>query len=704
MKALTILLIAFFLLSLSGLYAQTYVNANATGNNDGSSWTDAYTDLSNAISNAALNEEIWVAAGTYVPSSPAGREATFGITKNVKLYGGFAGMETQLSERNPQANLSLLSGDVNGDDVVSNGSLLNRSDNVYHIMKINDMPDSTAIIDGFTFTGGHADGPAVDDMSGGAIHTQSDMLIRNCVFSKNFCTYLGGAVFADGGSGMGLRVTNCSFEKNRSNFSAGAMYISAVPQFLVDSCEFRENQCQPAQGLGRGGAIYASNSSGTFLSNLFSQNTAKSIAGGLGLVSTKNTGFSYRVSQCEFINNQSSSGGGMYISVNGDNDNILVDACEFSENLSVGSSNSSGGGIGLIHTANANPSGNSIRIEECLFKQNSSSGYGGGIELVNNDGQGNTLQIANCEFFENTADRTGGGISIYTPNDDNTFSLDQCHFKHNSSRGAMAVVIGKESGLGLSPTQECTISNCLFTDHIASDTLPVLRAEYARINIINVTIADNKGTGISVFGSGEITLQNNILFNPGYPAYRIARATNQANVSITSAGGNLVGDGTLNRWLGANDLSDTDPKFEVGTYQPAFYSPAVDLGFFYPGFLPTDIDLAGNTRWQGKNLDAGAYESPFTTSIKDLIVHDNSLTMYPVPVKSLATFELDNTWRGQVSMKVFNSLGQQVLQQNYSKQQNQVNWQIDFSHLAVGTYQLVVTDGIEAAVKSFVKK
>uniref|UniRef100_UPI0026EF5573 hypothetical protein n=1 Tax=Nonlabens dokdonensis TaxID=328515 RepID=UPI0026EF5573 len=81
------LLIISFLLSLS-MSAQIFVNASATGANDGSSWTDAYTDLQTALANDTNGDNIWIAAGTYTPGNSI--TSLFNLDQpNVTLYGGF---------------------------------------------------------------------------------------------------------------------------------------------------------------------------------------------------------------------------------------------------------------------------------------------------------------------------------------------------------------------------------------------------------------------------------------------------------------------------------------------------------------------------------------------------------------------------------------------------------------------------------------
>lgn len=80
------------------------------------------------------NDRIWVAAGTYKPSTDASgnasptdsRTKTFVMKAGVKIYGSFAGTETDLSERTSSvmaANRSVLSGDLSGNDVISGAAI-----------------------------------------------------------------------------------------------------------------------------------------------------------------------------------------------------------------------------------------------------------------------------------------------------------------------------------------------------------------------------------------------------------------------------------------------------------------------------------------------------------------------------------------------------------------------------------------------------
>jgi hypothetical protein len=77
-----------------------YVRSGATGANDGSSWADAYTSLQSALAVAVSGDQIWVAAGRYTPTTGTDRNASFALKDGVAVYGGFAGTEALLSQRN----------------------------------------------------------------------------------------------------------------------------------------------------------------------------------------------------------------------------------------------------------------------------------------------------------------------------------------------------------------------------------------------------------------------------------------------------------------------------------------------------------------------------------------------------------------------------------------------------------------------------
>jgi hypothetical protein len=118
---------------------------------DGSSWATAYAGLAAALANDASGDDIWLAAGTYKPTTGTTRTARFDVDNGVAIYGGFDGTETALDQRDPDANPTILSGDigVEGDS----------SDNSYGIMVLR-YGSSTTVIDGLILEKAYSDSTA----------------------------------------------------------------------------------------------------------------------------------------------------------------------------------------------------------------------------------------------------------------------------------------------------------------------------------------------------------------------------------------------------------------------------------------------------------------------------------------------------------------------------------------------------------------
>ncbi len=242
-----------------------YVKPVASGNGDGSSWGNASGDLQ-AVLNISSNEDyIFIAGGIYKPNRKPNatevitlndRDNAFVINNNVKIYGGFAGTETTIEERdlaNP-ANNTILSGDFNGDDAIaSSGETLtfsNNEENAYHvIVSINS--GGFAEIDGIIIKGGNANGTGAitgiesethygfgrseaGGLIGGGI---SD--IRNCVFTENYASFIGGAmrIYEDLYSpSYNVRISNTIFYKNKADEGSAIRYSKHVNPLLMDNC------------------------------------------------------------------------------------------------------------------------------------------------------------------------------------------------------------------------------------------------------------------------------------------------------------------------------------------------------------------------------------------------------------------------------------------------------------------------------------
>lgn len=193
MKKLYFTLFAIYL-SLNAI-AQTivYVDIDATGNNDGTSWQNAYTNLNTALSNGFQNSQIWVAEGTYYLT---GTNDSFLIENGEEIFGGFNGTETALNQRDFRNNLTILSGDVNENDSGAPSSTnATMTDNAKNIVKIYS-PLQHVVLDGLTIEG---------------------------AFST---TAVGGGIYVINNNLDGLRIQNCIIKKNVSANRAGLLYYA----------------------------------------------------------------------------------------------------------------------------------------------------------------------------------------------------------------------------------------------------------------------------------------------------------------------------------------------------------------------------------------------------------------------------------------------------------------------------------------------
>ena len=269
-----------------------YVDQNAGGLDNGSSWANAFTDLQSALGAATPGYEIWVAAGTYKPTTGTDRSASFSLKKEVEILGGFSGKEALQSERNPQLNVTILSGDI--------GLPGDPSDNSAHVVQAQSV-DGTAVLDGFTIQGGNANGPMTDNAGGGisifySNPTLSNLTLENnsagtgsAIYNYNSSPALmnvtvqnntglegsrGGAITNDTNSSPSL--TNVTFHNNTAAFIGGAMLNFTSNPTLVN-VTFVGNAVSSIPS--RGGAIYNWQSNPILKNVTFTGNSATDGAG-----------------------------------------------------------------------------------------------------------------------------------------------------------------------------------------------------------------------------------------------------------------------------------------------------------------------------------------------------------------------------------------------------------------------------------------
>jgi len=273
-----------------------FVKASAPPGGDGTSWSTACADLQEALTAAAgsggTTSEIWVAAGTYRPSQRTSvglpRYESFPLSSGLAIYGGFAGTETARDQRDPHpaTNGTVLSGDLAGDDAPDAGRWHpTRADNGYHVVTASGT-DASAVLDGFTITGGHSNGsgggvriinasPTLTRcwfarnwaVSGGGVYSDGGSpTLMGCTFSGNSADYLGGGMSSGNGT---PRLTNCVFTGNSAGNSGGGIRVASGAVTLTN-CTFFANR----GGIEGGGVRSASDELLTLTSCIFWGNTA----------------------------------------------------------------------------------------------------------------------------------------------------------------------------------------------------------------------------------------------------------------------------------------------------------------------------------------------------------------------------------------------------------------------------------------------
>lgn len=245
--------------------SRRYATVLGAGAKDGLSWGSAYdgTQLQSAINESCVNE-VWVAKGIYKPTVQVGgtgtRFQTFQMKNGVAIYGGFAGTESLVSERADYgeggANETILSGDLNGDDNYTNNPWTGIAENCYHVFyhPLGLNLNTTAVLDGFTISGGNADsGYDPHYLGGGMYNYGSSPKLNNITFQHNAASQSyggGGAIYMRNSSPM---ATNITLQFNTSYYGGGI--------YLQQGCEpsFTNWLISNNYASGRGGGVYNAN-------------------------------------------------------------------------------------------------------------------------------------------------------------------------------------------------------------------------------------------------------------------------------------------------------------------------------------------------------------------------------------------------------------------------------------------------------------
>jgi len=371
-----------------------YVDDDATGANDGTSWADAYLYLQDALADANESPkpvEIHVAQGMYKPDRGADqtlgdREATFRLINGVSLIGGFAGSSvSDPNARDVEVHVAILSGDLDADE--SEGSYPAGA-NSYHVLT-GSWTNETAVLDGFVITGGMACGPSLGEQDpdqfrlqwgGGMYNFEGSPTLVNCTFIRNGALSSGGIANRTNSSPT---LTNCAFIGNRGDIGwlsdwgyGGGMANRQNSNPTLTNCNFSGNNWAM-----NGGCMYNSHSNPILTNCTFSGNEGSIDGGGI-----YNNHSSPTLIECTFSNCRvSHGGGGIY---NRDNSNPTLTSCVF-----TGCSARDGGGI-------YNREDSYSTLTNCTFAQNSAENGSALVFWCSEEMSPRNLELTNCILWD----------------------------------------------------------------------------------------------------------------------------------------------------------------------------------------------------------------------------------------------------------------------------------------------------------------
>ncbi|MCS7036093.1 MAG: right-handed parallel beta-helix repeat-containing protein [Saprospiraceae bacterium] len=606
-RLLTLLLFAF----CTSLWGQKviYVRSNATGANDGTSWQNAFTNLAAALTAAQPGDQVWTAAGRYRPTAA---DTPLTVKAGVALYGGFAGTETTLGARNPTANVTILSGDIAGNDIPGTFNQ-NRTDNAVHVVEVipTANPDARAIVDGFTISGGQTlVGASAPDLSrrGGGLLANAKVTVRNCRFVDNNGD-TGGALAAVLPGASGILVEDCIFEKNNTSLLSsgiyfrdlaggstvrrcifrenktirGVLYAITSANMVVDSCQFLNNDA----GNTPCAALYTWQTTFTLRNSLFRGNRSNDFTGMYNdgrngifpfliencifeenvAVDSVNTGnlatggaifnatATCTIRNCVFRNNRAHLGGAIYLSDKTPGQKTVIENCTFDDNRVFPAANTTAARGGAFYSLKGN-----YEMRNCTFRRNSATTSGGHIHNADS-----TLSLVKICRFEGANATFGAAVGNYAAGTVAVF--DSCVFSGNTaatSGGAISTAF----------TASTTVQNCNIESNAARFGAGLfVQNSRSRLTIRNTAIVSNNaqanGGGVNISAGVPLTIENcEFLLNAADIGGAINIADDTSNLALLVARNTVFQNNFANSQAAGINLSNADAEL----YNCLFYA------------------------------------------------------------------------------------------------------------------------------------
>ncbi len=519
-----------------------YVDDDAAAGGDGTGWATALRFVADALSLAQGDvSEIRVAQGRYTPdraeADPAGtgdRNATFQLENGVTLTGGWAGPgEPDPDARDPSLYETVLSGDLLGNDNPAFDAT--HAENSYTVVT-GSGTDASAVLDGFTISGGTASGPVGLRNGGGILNVAGSPTVLGCTITGNYARTSGGGMYNESAAPV---VSGCVISGNRAqNGHGGGMYNGVASSPTLVSCTVSGNESLAGRGAGIANA----------------------------------DGSSPIVRDCVLSDNTSLLGGGGISNTAGSSPVIV--GCTFSANMTTGLDTDGGG---ILNRQSASP-----LIVNCVFAGNVAEHNGGAIGNFD----GCDPLIVNCAFLENSCSDRGGAVRAgfeCSP------MLAGCTFAGNSAVEGGAFSAGSQDA---GTTGHTLLSNCILWGNTAPIGPQIALAGNFPADL-TVASSDVQGgpaaahvqSGFTLtWGSGNLDADPGFAYpgsdwrlGPGSPCIDAGDDT-----AVPADSGDLDGD---------LDVAEPVP-LDLGS-EPRFFGPSVDMGAFERQSSRYDLDDDG---------------------------------------------------------------------------------------------------------------
>ena len=537
MKNIYVLMIVILMWIPSAMATIRYVSASGDGTKDGSSWINAAAGntLQAIINSSVANDEVWVKSGTYYPTATTDRIISFSMKNGVFIYGGFAGTETLLTQRNLRCGpISILSGEI---------GLAGNTDNSYHVISNGSGLNNTAILDGFVIRDAY-DNRAVSNSAGlgGGIYNNGSgaggvcsPTIRNCVIINNYATF-GGGIFNSGYNGGNANpiITNCIIANNTASSGGGG----------IDN-----------YGL-------AGNASPTITNCIIYNNTAVLRAGGMYCWGGGNGNSNPIVQNCAFVKNNAVDGGGVV-----------------SDRL-----NESGGGS----SGNGNPV-----FTNCIFWENSASGVGNQFFILG--GATFSATYSDIDLTGQTSPHviSGAGtgninVNPLFANSANAIGIDACWLSDDDGLRLTSTSPAINAGTNINATATDIVGNT----RIESGTIDMGPYEYSLLGqtVTFATLAPKKYGDVPFALSGSASSGLTVSYTSSDPAV----ATVSGNtITISGAGSTTItasqpGNAVYLAAVSVNQILTVNKADQTIVFEPLISKSSSD-----PAFALTAVSSSG---------------------------------------------------------------------------------------------------------------